>query len=254
MNKVVIYMNGLQNYTLCFIIESEHVCNNYLHGLTGMSWCIILSFGCVCWNLRHVVKFFMLFSKSSFILTQYIDSCARSFGFSISILLVWSWSSASVFNISCIITCLPFIMIPSITAMSSLNDQYILISCGIWSLFSSHPTMMYPFSHCKWSSCAVGWYFCRIDMHSRMFVVFCIPSTFMSMLCISASLFSVSFCIDSQSAMKNCGPSLYIILTQNWCILRRMHCILCDRGATSFLNIATRGLWLVIILTSLAKQ
>ena len=37
-------------------------------------------------------------------------------------------------------------MILLITAMPSQNIQYILISCGIWSLFADYPVMMYPFS------------------------------------------------------------------------------------------------------------
>ena len=82
-------------------------------------------------------------------------------------------------------------------------------------------------------------------MHSRMFVVVCIASTFMSMPCISMYLFSVWLCLESQSVMKSSGFGLYIIPTQNWHTLRRMCCILCDKVATSFLNITTRGLWLV---------
>ena len=48
------------------------------------------------------------------------------------------------FSISGTITCLLFIMIPSITAMSSLNDQYVFMSCWTWSLISGHPVMIYP--------------------------------------------------------------------------------------------------------------
>ena len=125
-------------------------------------------------------------------------------------------------------------MIPLITAMPSQNVQYALISCGIWSLFSGHPTMIYPISHCKWTSCAVARCICGTDMDLGMFVIVCIASTFMSIPCISASLFSEWLCLDSQSVMKSCGPGLYIILTWNWFILRRMHFILCDRVATSF--------------------
>ena len=54
--------------------------------------------------------------------------------------------------------------------------------------------------------------------------------------------------------MKRSDPGLYNILTWNWCILRRMHCIPCDSVATSFLNIATSGLWSAVLLISLAKQ
>ena len=98
--------------------------------------------------------FYVVFNVIIYILMQYIDSVARSFIFSVPMSLIWSWFSACVFNISCIITHLPFIMNLLITAMSSLNDQCILLSHCIWSLPSEHPMMMYPFSHCKCSSCS----------------------------------------------------------------------------------------------------
>ena len=47
---------------------------------------------------------------------------------------MWSWSSACGFDTSGITMCLPFIMMPSITAMSSLNDQYALMS-GVGGLY-----------------------------------------------------------------------------------------------------------------------
>ena len=90
-------------------------------------------------------------------------------------------------------------------------------------------------------------------MQSGMFVVVCMTSIFNCMPGISASLFSVWFCLESQSAMNRSGPGLYLILTLYWCILSSLHCILCDNGATSFLKIATSSLWPVIILTSLTK-
>ena len=157
--------------------------------------------------------------------------------------LMWSWSSACAFKASSITTCLPFIIIPSITTMSSQKVQYILMSHGIWSLFPGQPMMMHPFWHCKRSSCAVACYNCGTDMHSMMFVAVHIVSTFISMSGISASLFSLWLHLESQYAMKRSGPGFYNILTLNWCILRRICCILCDSVATSFLNIATRVLW-----------
>ena len=120
------------------------------------------------------------------------------------------------------------------------------MSWCIWSLLSGHPTMMYPFNCCKCSSCVVVCCICWIDMYSGTFVDVYIASTLMSMPCIASFLFSIWFCLDSQSAMNICNPGLYIILTQYWCIFRRIHLILCDRVAMSFLNIATRGLQSVI--------
>ena len=71
---------------------------------------------------------------------------------------------------------------------------------------------------------------------------------------ISSALSSLWFCLDSQSAMKRSEPSLYIILTLYWCILRSNCCSFCNNVVTSFLNIATSGLWYVIIFISLVKQ
>ena len=38
--------------------------------------------------------------------------------------------------------CLPFMMTPSITALSSLNDQYGLMSWCSWSLLSGQPAII----------------------------------------------------------------------------------------------------------------
>ena len=74
-----------------------------------------------------------------------------------------------------------------------------------------------------------------------MFMVFCMTSIFNCMPGISASLFSVWFCLESQSVMSRSSPGLYMILTLYWCILRRIHCILCN-NVMSLLKIATSGL------------
>ena len=50
--------------------------------------------------------------------------------------------------------------------------------------------------------------------------------------------------------MYRSGPGLHGMHILYWCILNRIHC---ERVATSFLNIATRGLWSVIMLTSHAR-
>ena len=105
-----------------------------------------------------------------------------------------------------------FIMISSITTMLSQNVQDVLMSCSIWSSFSGHPMMMYPFSHCKWSPCEVACCNCCIDMYSQMFVTVCMGSTFTFMPDISVSLFSLWLCIESQSVMNRSSPGLYYIL------------------------------------------
>ena len=174
--------------------------------------------------------------------------------FSIPIWFRWSWSNACSFlKISGIMTHLSFIIIPSITTMSSQNVHYVLISCDIWLLFSGQSMMMYPFSHCKWSSCMVAWCNCCIDIHSGMFAAVCMANLHF-MLGISASLFFLQLCLESQSVMNRSGPGLYNILTLIWCILK-IHCIiLCDSVATSLLKYCYNSLWSVIRLTFLAKQ
>ena len=153
-----------------------------------------------------------------------------------------------------ITTHLPLNMIPSITAISSPNVQYVQIFCNIWSLSSCQHLMMYPFSCCRSSSCDVACCNWCIVMHSGVFVVVCMTSIFNCMPGISASLFSAWSCLESQSVMNRSGPDLYMILTLYLCILTRIHCILCDNVATSLLKIATSGLWFITIFTSLAKK
>ena len=145
----------------------------------------------------------------------------QELSFSIAMWLIWSWSCACVLKASGITTHLPFSMIPLVTTMLCQNIQCILMSYGIWSLFSGQPTMIYPFSHCKWSSCVVACCNCGSDMHSGMSLAVCIVSTSISMPYISASLFSVWLCLESKSVMKRSGTGLCNILTQNWCILRK---------------------------------
>ena len=83
---------------------------------------------------------------------------------------------------------------------------------------------------------------CCIFMQSGMFVIVCMASICNCMPGISASLFSLWFCLESQSVMNRSGQGLYMILTLYWCILGRIHSILHDSILTSFLNIATSGL------------
>ena len=61
-------------------------------------------------------------------------------------------------------------------------------------------------------------------MHSGMFIVVYMELMFTCIPGLSLSLFSLWFCLESQSAMKRSGPGLYIILPLYWCILRRIHC------------------------------
>ena len=97
---------------------------------------------------------------------------------------------------------LPCMMTPSITAMSSLNDQYGLMSWCNCSLLSGHPTIIKHFNCCKSLSCAGACYICWIDMHSGTSVDVCIASTQTSIPLIASSLFSLWLCWDSQYAIK----------------------------------------------------
>ena len=131
---------------------------------------------------------------------------------------------------------MPFIMIPSMTTMSSLNDQYAIMSQCTCSLLSGQPAMTYPYA--------------TISAHLvQLHVVFAVLTyihghSLMSVL--NAPLHPchvlLHLCGNSQSVMMISGTDLYVILNWHWCILRKMCLIYCDRVATSFLNIGTRGL------------
>ena len=79
---------------------------------------------------------------SLLILTQYIDSHASSFAFLMPMWLTWSWCSACCFSTSGIIMCLPFMTITSMTARSSLYDQYGLMSRCSWSFVVGQPDII----------------------------------------------------------------------------------------------------------------
>ena len=134
---------------------------------------------------------------------------------------------------------------PSITNMSSFMDQYGLMPWCNCSLACGQPVIIKCCSLCKCSSCLVAcWIYC-MDMHSDISVATCTTSTLMSNPLITLFLFSWWLCWDSQCAIQISGPGLYIVLILYWWILRMMHLILWDSVATSFLNMATRGLWSV---------
>ena len=128
---------------------------------------------------------------------------------------------------------LPFINTPSITAMTSLNVQYVLMSCGSWFLLSGDPLWHSMRCWRCWSGDVASCSSC-IVMHSGMLEVDCIALILICMPVISSSLFSQWFCLDNQSAMKRSGPGLYMILTLYWCIPSRICCSLCVNVTTSF--------------------
>ena len=94
------------------------------------------------------------------------------------------------------------------------------------------------------------------------FVFMCVGITVVMMMemmpifmpAISSSVFSAQFGPDSQSAIYNSGPGLYIMYILYWWICRRMHLSCWERVDTSFLNIMTVGWCSVITFTSFTKQ
>ena len=104
---------------------------NY-HGLPGISCDTVLS---------QVGQFFIISSISTFILTQYVDLHASN-----QVLSILMWFICNCFSALCcsnagIINHLPFIALPSMIAISSLNDQY-----GCKSLFTQALVKDQPWS------------------------------------------------------------------------------------------------------------
>ena len=189
------------------------------------------------------------------IFTQYTNSCTNNFVFfSMAMSLTCSWSSGCCCSTLEMIICLPFMITPSITNMSSLMDQYCLMSWCNCSLACGQPLIIKDCTLCKCSSCLVTcWIYC-MDMYSSTSVKTCTTSTLMSKPLNALPFFSWWVCWDNQSAITVSGSGLYIILILYWWILMMMWWILWDSIATSFLNMATKGLWSVIMVISLAKQ
>ena len=145
------------------------------------------------------------------------------------------------FNSSGITIHLPFKIIPSITDMSSRNVQYILMSCGIWSLISGQPGMICSLRH---STCDVASCSSCIVMQYGKSVIACMALKLNHMSGISVFFFSFLICLESQSTTNKSGPGLYTILTMYWCILRRIHCSLSDNVVISFFEYCYE--WFVI--------
>ena len=149
---------------------------------------------------------------------------------------------------------LPLSIMPSITASSSLYDQYGCMSMHSSSLLSGQPEIIIPLGCCRWllsdDACCIS----AIDTHSGISIMVCNCFHLYFHALYWFILPSVWLCLDSQSAMKISGPGLYMIWILYWWIFNSMHYMHCDNVATSFLNIDTSGLWSVIMSTSLSKQ
>ena len=138
--------------------------------------------------------------------------------------------------------CLPLSIMLSITANSSLYDQYGCMSTCRSSLLSGQPVIIISFSCCRWEFSDNAHCISAIDMHFGISIAVCMASTHMSMPFIGLSFPSVWLCLDSQSAIKISGPGLYMIWTLYWWIFNSMHCMHYDNVAAYFLNIDTNGL------------
>ena len=170
---------------------------------------------------------------------------ASSLVFSMSMWFRCSCFSALSCSTAGIIIPLPSLQCHVMTAISSLNDHYGCLSCCTSGSLNGQPENIHSDSMPMcWSSSDTV----LISPAVRnLLMVIHTPGIF-------SSLMVSWFCLDSQSAMKSCGPGLYIIVTLYWCIINSILWSLCDRLATSFLKIATIGLWSVVMLTSWVKQ
>ena len=117
-------------------------------------------------------------------------------------------------------------------------------------IFCAQPTCNYNVFRCwRCLSCADVCLICEIEIHSGMSFMLCVVSILISISLMGLSFPSSWLCCDSQSAVNIFGPGLYRIWTLYWWIFNRMCCVHFNSVAMSFLNIATNGLWLVMMWT-----
>ena len=134
------------------------------------------------------------------------------------------------------------------------GNPYMTSMVDVKLIFCAQPTCSYVFRCWRCSSCTDVCWICEMEIHSRTSVTLCMASILISISLMGLSFPSSWLCYHSQYAINISGPGLYIIWTLYWWIFNRMCCMHCNSVATSFLNIATNGLWLVMMRTSLAKQ
>ena len=113
---------------------------------------------------------------------------------------------------------------------------------------------MYGSSICRSVSLIIAAHISSIDVHIRMSTVILILCMLTFIPVISLSLLSVWLLWDNQSSLHYLGPDLFKMHTIYFWMCSMVDCNCWDSVATSFLNIATNGLWFVITYTSLAKQ
>ena len=141
------------------------------------------------------------------------------------------------------------ITIPSVTAISSLIDQY---GCTSFQTLDFVGGQL----HIRQFACTPICLSSRVTYHHVFWDVnvcfYCIYA-YAAMPGIS-SLFILWLCLDRQAAINNCELGLYRILMLYWWIHSSIFCNLFDRFDTSFLKFSTSGLWSVITLTLWLKQ
>ena len=195
----------------------------------------------------------MAFSISTFIFTQYTDSCTSNLVFSIPMWFLCSCLNICICNWDGIVTHLPFTAILSTMANSCLTGQYFVCLVPNLHFCAASPLWYMPCS-CRCISLAVTSYTSNIDVQTGRSTDVTITLTLMLRPHISLYLFSLWLHYDSHSAMNNSGPGLYRMCTLYWGMHRITHCRHCDNVATSLPIIATNGLWSVMTCTSQTKQ
>ena len=148
--------------------------------------------------------------------------------FSMLIWIISSWSSAFLCSDADIIFLFPFIVIPSMTAISSLKDQYDCVSFCTSAFVDGLPCNMFVYlcTQHLWSPAI----FLLLLMQSG-------TSKHVSHLCLYPFFTSLHpWCLDSQSAGNNCEPDLYRILLLYWWMYSSILSSVCDRFTTSLLT------------------
>ena len=110
------------------------------------------------------------------------------------------------------------------TALFIMLPYFCLLDNFLWCII-----LVFVGGH-LWLVCGIPY----IAMQFGMSVSVSIALMLIFIPSISSSLFTLWFCLDSQSAMNRSGPGLKIIFTLYWWILISMHCNLCDNVPISF--------------------
>ena len=168
-------------------------------------------------------------------------------------------SYATVFSAwPCSSTCIihvPFIALPSMSAISSLSEQN---SCRCFynsAYIDGQPQGMSCNSMSMYSLSSIANYILSALMQSGMSVHDLNTLLIMYMPGISLSLSVSWLCMESQSTMNSCGPGLHNLLILYLCILNIIHWKHVWWVYSTFLGIfIMSNLWLVIIFILWVKQ